>query len=230
LLIKKKAEVKFKFVQPLITRSTFFLIIFFLSACSNETLSLTKTIPGAATAQPDWVYQATLDNFNTASTAALDPAYLTPSVESARLGDALRKISTGLPCDEYEWSPTVIVDSIEARFECSKTSGENKNTIYISFRRGMVNSGLECFHGFFANSSENSYPVLEESGNGNITNSYTRHERYFFWAAQGIVFTIVEFFDGNPASTSFSPDLREIIYQQAIQFGLISGVGKDCSQ
>ena len=163
-------------------------------------------------------------------TAVLDPAMLTPSAESARLGDILMKISADLPCQEYEWSSIVLVDATEARFECSYTNGENKNTIYISFRRGGDRLGFECFHGFIASSNESSYAVMEDGENGKILNSYTHKDRYFTWAAQGIKFTIIEFIDGNQNSILASPDLREKIYERVTQLGLITGDGNDCVQ
>ena len=163
-------------------------------------------------------------------TAALNPAMLTPSAESARLGDILMKISADLPCQEYEWSSIVVVDATEAQFECSNTNGENKNTIYISFRLGGDRLGFECFHGYIASSDENSYLVKEGGENGKILNSYTRKERYFTWAAQGVRFTIIEFVDGNQDSPLPSPDLREKIYERVTQLGLITGDGNDCVQ
>lgn len=163
-------------------------------------------------------------------TPPLNPAMLTPSAESARLGDILMKISADLPCQEYEWSPIVVVDATEARFECSYTNGENKNTIYISFRRGGDRLGLECFHGFIASSDENSYLVREDDENGNTLNSYNRVERYFTWGARGVKFTVIEFIDGNQDSILASPDLREKIYQRVTQLGLITGDGDDCAQ
>ena len=163
-------------------------------------------------------------------TAALDPAMLTPSAESARLGDILMKISADLPCQEYEWSSIVIVNATEAQFECSYTNGENKNTIYISFRLGGYGLGFECFHGYIASSDENSYLVKEGGENGKILNSYTRKERFFTWTAQGVNFTIIEFVDGNQNSTPPSSDLRENIYKGVKQLGLITSDGNDCVQ
>jgi hypothetical protein len=153
---------------------------------------------------------------------------LTPSAESARLGDILMRISADLPCQEYEWSSIVVVNATEARFECSNTSGENKNTIYISFRRSGDQLGFECFHGYIASSDESSYPVQENDENGEILNSYTRKERYFTWTAQGVNFTIIEFIDGNQNSTLPPPDLREKIYERVTQLGLLTGDGNDC--
>ena len=163
-------------------------------------------------------------------TPPLNPAMLTPSAESARLGDILMKISADLPCQEYEWSSIVLVDAIEAQFECSITNGENKNTIYISFRRGGDRLGFECFHGYIASSDENIYLVKEGGENGKTLISYTRKERYFTWAAQGVKFTIIEFVDGNQDSPLPSPDLRENIYERITQLGLITGEGNDCVQ
>jgi hypothetical protein len=154
---------------------------------------------------------------------------LTPSAESARLGDILMKISADLPCQEYEWSSIVLVDATEARFECSNTNGESKNTIYISFRRGRYQLGFECFHGYIASSDESSY-LVKEGQNGEILNSYARKERYFTWAAQGIIFTIIEFIDGTQNSTPVSPDLQEKIYERVTHLGLITGDGNDCVQ
>jgi len=140
------------------------------------------------------------------------------------------KIAADLPCQEYEWSSIVLVDAIEAQFECSNTNGENINTIYISFRRGGDRLGFECFHGYIASSDESSYPVEEDGENGKILNSYTRKDRFFTWAAQGVKFTIIEFIDGNQNSTLPSPDLREKIYERVTQLGLITGDGNDCVQ
>jgi len=89
------------------------------------------------------------------------------------------KISADLPCQEYEWSSIVVVDATEARFECSYTNGENKNTIYISFRLSGNQIGVECFHGHNASSNESNYPVIEGDENGKTSNSYTRRERLF---------------------------------------------------
>jgi len=172
-------------------------------------------------------------NINTpifSPTAALDPAMLTPSAESKRLGDILMKISADLPCQQYEWSSIVLVNATEAQFECSNKNGGNKNTIYISFRLGGDRLGFECFHGYIASSDENSYIVKEGGENGKISNSYTRKERYFTWAAQGVKFTIIEFADGNQNSILSAPDLREKIYEGVTQLGLITGDGNDCVQ
>lgn len=163
-------------------------------------------------------------------TPPLNPAMLTPSVESARLGDILMKISADLPCQEYEWSSIVLVDAREAQFECTNTNGENKNTIYISFRLGGNQLGFECFHGYNANSDESSYLVEENGENGKILNSYTRKNRYFTWAAQGVNFTIIELIDGDQTSTLPSPDLREKIFERVTQLGLLTGEGNDCVQ
>ncbi len=138
------------------------------------------------------------------------------------------KISADLPCQEYEWSSIVLVNATEAQFECSYTNGENKNTIYISFRLGGDRSGFECFHGYIASSDESSYIVKEGGENGQILNSYTRKERFFTWTAQGVHFTIIEFMDGNQNSIPPSPDLRENIYEKVMQLGLIIGDGNDC--
>jgi len=140
------------------------------------------------------------------------------------------KISADLPCQEYEWSSIVLVDATEAQFECSNTNGGNKNTIYISFRRGGDRLGFECFHGYIASSHESSYLVQEGGENGKILNSYTRKERYLTWAAQGVKFTIIELRDGNQNSIPASPDLREKIYERVTQLGLITGDGADCAQ
>ena len=140
------------------------------------------------------------------------------------------KISADLPCQEYEWSSIVLVDAREAQFECSYKNGENKNTIYISFRLGGDRLGLECFHGYIASSDESSYPVEENGENGEILNSYTRKERFFTWAAHGVKFTIIEFINGDQNSTLPSPDLREKIYERVTQLGLITGDGNDCVQ
>jgi len=140
------------------------------------------------------------------------------------------KISDDLPCQEYEWLSIVLVNATEAQFECSNTNGENKNTIYISFRLGGDRSGFECFHGYIASSDESSYPVEENGENGQILNSYTHKSRYFTWAAQGVKFTIIEFVDGNQNATLPSPDLREKIYERVTQLGLITGDGNDCVQ
>jgi hypothetical protein len=163
-------------------------------------------------------------------TQPINPAMLTPSTESARLGDILMKISADLPCQEYEWSSIVVVDATEARFECSFTDGENKNTIYISFRLSGYRLGFECFHGYIASSSESSYSVKEGGENGKILNSYTRKERFFTWTAQGVNFTIIEFIDGNQNSILASPDLREMVYERVTQLGLITGDGDECAQ
>ena len=169
-----------------------------------------------------------IDTPSFSPTAVLNPAMLTPSAESARLGDILMKISADLPCQEYEWSSIVVVDAREAQFECTNTNGENKNTIYISFRLGGNQLGLECFHGYNASSDESSYLVEENGENGKILNSYTRKNRYFTWAAQSVNFTIIEFIDGDQTSTLPSPDLREKIYERVTQLGLITGEGNDC--
>lgn len=140
------------------------------------------------------------------------------------------KISADLPCQEYEWSSIILVDATEAQFECSNTNGGNKNTIYISFRRGGDRLGFECFHGYIASSDENSYLVKEGGENGKILKSYTRKERFFAWTAQGVKFTIIEFVDGNQDSPLPSSDLREKIYERVKQLGVITGDGKDCVQ
>ena len=137
------------------------------------------------------------------------------------------KISADLPCQEYEWSSIVLVDAREAQLECTNTNGENKNTIYISFRLGGNQLGFECFHGYNANSDESSYLVEE---NGKILNSYTRKNRYFTWVAQGVNFTIIELIDGDQTSTLPSPDLREKIFERVTQLGLLTGEGNDCVQ
>lgn len=171
-----------------------------------------------------------IDTFTFSPTEALNPAMLTPSAESARLGDILMKISADLPCQEYEWSSIVVVDAREARFECSNINGENKNTIYISFRLSGDRLGFECFHGYIASSDESSYPVMEDGENGKTSDSYTRKERFFTWTAQGVNFTIIEFIDGNQNSIPASPDLREKIYERVTQLGLITAAGDDCAQ
>lgn len=155
---------------------------------------------------------------------------LTPSAESARLGDILVKISADLPCQEYEWQSIVVVDATEARFECSNTNGETKNTIYIGFRLSGYRSGFECFHGYSASSAESSYTVTEGGENAETSNSYTRKERFFTWTAQGVNFTIIEFVDGNQNPILASPDLREKIYERVKQLGLITGDGDDCAR
>lgn len=137
------------------------------------------------------------------------------------------KISADLPCQEYEWPSIVVVNATEARFECSNTNGENKNTIYIGFRLSEDRLGFECFHGYNASSNESSYLVRE---NDKTSNSYTRKERFFTWTAQGVNFTIIEFIDGNQNSIPASPDLRENIYERVSQLGIITGDGDDCVQ
>jgi len=171
-----------------------------------------------------------IDTVTFSPTAALDPAMLTPSVESARLGDILMKISADLPCQEYEWSSIVVVDAREAQFECSNTNGENKNTIYISFRLGGDRLGFECFHGYNASSDESSYLVKEAGKNSKTSKSYTRKEHFFTWTAHGVHFTIIEFIDGNQNSILPSSDLREKIYERVTQSGLITSDGNDCVQ
>jgi hypothetical protein len=171
-----------------------------------------------------------MNTLTVSPTQPINPAMLTPFAESARLGDALMKISADLPCQEYEWSSIVVVDATEARFECSYTDGENKNTIHIGFRLGGYHVGFECFHGHIASSSESSYLVKEGGENGKILNSYPRKERFFTWTAQGVDFTIIEFIDGNQNSIRPSPDLREKIYERVTQLGLITGDGDECAQ
>jgi len=171
-----------------------------------------------------------IDTLTFSPTAALDPAMLTPSAESARLGDILLKISADLPCQEYEWSSIVLVDAREAQFECSNTNGENKNTIYISFRLGGDRLGFECFHGYIASSNESSYLVKEDGENSKTSKSYMRKEHFFTWTAQGVNFTIIELVDGNQNSTLPSSDLRENIYESVQQLGLITSDGNVCVQ
>jgi len=170
------------------------------------------------------------DTITFAPTQPINPAMLTPSTESARLGDILTKVSADLPCQEYEWSSIVVVDATEARFECSNANGENKNTIYISFRLSEDPLGFECFHGYIASSAESSYPVKEVDENGKTSKSYTRKERFFTWTAQGVNFTVIEFIDGNQNSTPASSDLQEKIYESVTQLDLITGDGDDCGQ
>jgi len=155
---------------------------------------------------------------------------LTPSTESARLGEILMKISADLPCQEYEWTSIVVVNATEAQFECSYTDGETGNTIYISFRLSGYPLGSECFHGYIASSSESSYPVTEAGENGKTSNSYTRKQRLFTWTAQGVNFTIIESVDGNQNSILAPPVLREKIYERVTQLGLITGDGDKCTQ
>jgi hypothetical protein len=199
-------------------------------ACSPRPASPVSPIAIDTPAHSPLMRPTNIDTLTFSPTAALNPAMLTPSAESARLGDILMKISADLPCQEYEWSSIVLVDAREAQFECSHTNEENKNTIYISFRLGGDRLGFECFHGYIASSNESSYPVEENGENGKILNSYTRKERFFTWAAQGVKFTIIEFVDGNQNSTPPSSDLRENIYERVKQLGLITSDGNDCVQ
>ena len=200
-----------------------------IGACVPPASPVSPIIVDAPTRLP--VMRPTnIDTLAFSPTQPINPAMLTPSPESTRLGDILMKISADLPCQEYEWSSIVVVDATEARFECSYTNGENKNTIYISLRLSGYRSGFECFHGYNASSNESSYPVIESDENGEASNSYTRRERLLTWSAQGVNFTIIEFIDGNQNSTLFSSDLPEKIYERVTQLGLITGDGDACAQ
>jgi len=220
----------FKLMQISTTRFALLLLALVIVVCTPRP-ALPVSLKVIDTPVPSLLMRPTnIDTPTFSPTAVLDPAMLTPSNESRRLGDILMKISADLPCQEYYWSSIVLVDATEARFECSNTNGENKNTIYLSFRRGEDRLGFECFHGYIASSDESSYPVEEDGENGKILNSYTRKDRFFTWAAQGVKFTIIEFIDGNQNSTLPSPDLREKIYERVTQLGLITGDGNDCVQ
>src|SRR5258706_14320708 len=212
------------------TRFALLLLALMIVACTPRPASLVSPIVIDTPAPSPLMRPTNIDTPTFSPTAALDPAMLTPSTESKRLGDILMKISADLPCQEYEWSSIVLVDATEAQFECSNTNGENKNTIYISFRRGGDRLGFECFHGYIASSDESIYLVEEDGENGKILDSYTRKERFFTWAAQGVKFTIMDFIDGNQNSTLPSSDLREKIYERVTQLGLITGDGNDCVQ
>jgi len=212
------------------TRFALLLLALMIVACTPRPASPVSPIVIDTPVRSPLMHPTNIDTLSFQPTAPLNPAMLTPSAETRRLGDILMKISADLPCQEYEWSSIVLVDATEAQFECSKTNGENKNTIYISFRRGGDRLGFECFHGYIASSDENSYLVKEGGENGKILNSYTRKERYFTWAAQGVKFTIIEFVDGNQDSPLPSPDLREKIYERVKQLGVITGDGNDCVQ
>ena len=200
-----------------------------IGACAPPASPVSPIIVDAPTRLP--VMRPTnIDTLTFSPTQPINPAMLTPSTESTRLGDILMKISADLPCQEYEWSSIVVVDATEARFECSYTNGENKNTIYISFRLSADQIGVECFHGYNARSHESSYPVIEGDENGKTSNSYTRSERLFTWSAQGVNFTIIELIDGNQNSILSSSDLPEKIYGRVTQLGLITGDGDACAQ
>ena len=150
----------FKLMQVSTTRFALLLWALLIVACTPKPTSPVSpiVIDSPAPSSP-LMHPTNIDTLTLSPTAALDPAMLTPSAESARLGDILMKISADLPCQEYEWSSIILVDAREAQFECSNTNGENKNTIYISFRRGEDRLGFECFHGYIASSDESSYPV-----------------------------------------------------------------------
>ena len=220
----------FKLMQITTTRLGLLLLALVVVACTPRPASPVSSIVIDTPVPSPLMRPTNIDTLTFSPTAALNPAMLTPSAESARLGDILMNMSADLPCQEYEWSSIVLVDAREAQFECSYENGENKNTIYISFRLSGDRLGLECFHGYIASSDESSYSVKENGENGEILNSYTRKERFFTWTAQGVRFTIIEFIDGNQNSTLPSPDLREKIYESVTQLGLISGDGNDCVQ
>ena len=217
-------------MQTSTTRLALLLLVFVIVACTPRPASPVSPIAIDTPAHSPLMRPTNIDTLTFSPTAALNPAMLTPSAESARLGNILMKISAELPCQEYEWSSVVVVDATEAQFECSNTNGENKNTIYISFRLGGDRLGFECFHGYIASGSESTYPVEENGSNGKILNSYTRKERLFTWTAQGVKFTIIEFADGDQNSTLPSSDLRENIYERVKKLGLITSNGNDCVQ
>jgi len=201
-----------------------------IAACTPRPASPVGPIVIDTPARSPLIRPTDTDTLSFQPTAPLNPAMLTPSAESARLGAILLKISADLPCQEYAWSSVVAVNATEAQFECSYPDGENKNTIYISFRLSGNRSGFECFHGYIASSNESSYTVNEGGENGKTSNSYNRNEHLFTWTAQGVTFTIIEFIDGNRDSIQASPDLRENIYEKVTQLGLITGDGDECTQ
>ncbi len=233
--IEKKYQCSFHgFIEKLSRKNNLrlalLLLAFGMAACTPRLASPVIPIVIDTPAHSPSMNPTNIDTLTISPTQPLNPALLTPSAESARLGDILLKISDDLPCQEYGWSSIVMVNATEAQFECSYTDRENKNTIYISFRLSEDRLGFECFHGYIASSSESSYPVHEGGENGKTSNSYTHNERFFTWTAQGVNFTIIEFIDGNQIPVLASPDLRENIYERVTQLGLINGDGDDCAQ
>ena len=233
--IEKKYQCSFHgFIEKLSRKNNLLfqllLLALVITACTPRPASPVSPIVIDTPAHSPSMNPTNIDTLTVSLTQPLNPALLTPSAESARLGDILLKVSADLPCQEYGWSSIVMVNVTEAQFECSYTDRENKNTIYISFRLSGDRLGFECFHGYIASSSESSYPVHEGGENGKTSNSYTHNERFFTWTAQGVNFTIIEFIDGNQNPILASPYLREKIYEKVTQEGLITGDGDDCAQ
>jgi hypothetical protein len=143
------------------------------------------------------------------------------SAESQQMADALTDLSVDLACE----TSAVTATTQQAVLECERPEGENRYIVTVAIRLNEQGYDGACFHGYkaFESSMTGDEPMtVTENGN-----TYFERDRSFQWTANGVLYELVERIKGGPDVT-YPPDTREVVYQRAVQAGLIPGEGSDC--
>jgi hypothetical protein len=144
------------------------------------------------------------------------------SDESQRLTEVLNALSVDLACE----TANVTTNSLQSVLECERPEGNNRYIVTVTLRLNEQGYEGECFHGYkaFESSMTGDEPMTVTEG----TNTYFERDRSFQWTANGVLYELFERVKGGGPDVNYPPDIRDKIYQRALQDGLIPDEGNEC--
>jgi len=140
---------------------------------------------------------------------------------AGRLADALVDLSLDLACE----TSTITTNVWQSVLVCERPEEDDRFIVTTTFRLNAEGYAGTCFHGYnaFENSITGDDPMIVTDGD----TTYFERDRTFQWTANYILFDLFEQIKGGP-EVAFPEGIHELVYQRALQAGLIPGEGNDC--